>query len=223
MEDRELMHDLVVTREGRIPNPGTQVPSFQQLSDRYDRRDFLPFPRDRNLSMDYDLKRRPVMSSMAGVVVGDSDGRGRYEVATFDTEPWETVADATRGREVGKEIGREGCLRTVEQWGHWDLQRRHGARGRSLRHPAQAILRSILIGYRHGMIDIPALDRLGTVAERCAWLSGWGLGTVTENQWKNARRPERASGMLPVEDLEPWITEISEAPVDLGGDGVVAA
>ncbi|MGP9623722.1 hypothetical protein ACT3S7_12220 [Corynebacterium sp. AOP34-AQ2-28] len=223
MEDRQLMHDLVVTREGRIPNPGTQFPSFQQLSDRYDRRDFLPFPRDRALSMDYDLKRRPVMSSMAGVVVADSDGDGQYEVASFDTEPWETVAEATRGREVGKEIGREGCLRTVEQWEHWDLQRRHGARGRSLKHPDKAILRSILIGYRHGMIDIPALDQLGTVAERCAWLSGWGLGTVTESQWKNARRPERASGMLPVEDLEPWVTEISDAPVDWGGEGVVAA
>lgn len=204
MEDRELMHDLVVTREGRIPNPGTQFPSFQQLSDRYDRRDFLPFPRDRNLSMDYDLKRRPVMSSMAGVVVGDSDGRGRYEVATFDTEPWKSVADATREREVGKEIGREGCLRTVEQWEHRDLQRRHGTRGRSLNQPSKAILRSILIGYRHGLVKIPALDQLGTVAEHCAWLSGWGLGTVTESQWKNARRPERASGMLPVEDLAGW-------------------
>lgn len=204
MEDRELMHDLVVTREGRIPNPGTQFPSFQQLSDRYDRRDFLPFPRDRNLSMDYDLKRRTVMSSMAGVVVGDSDGRGRYEVATFDTEPWKSVADATREREVGKEIGREGCLRTVEQWEHRDLQRRHGTRGRSLNQPSKAILRSILIGYRHGLVKIPALDQLGTVAEHCAWLSGWGLGTVTESQWKNARRPERASGMLPVEDLAGW-------------------
>lgn len=220
MEDRELMHDLVVTREGRIPNPGTQFPSFQQLSDRYDRRDFLPFPRDRNLSMDYDLKRRPVMSSMAGVVVGDSDGRGRYEVATFDTEPWESVADATRGREVGKEIGREGCLRTVEQWEHWDLQRRHGTRGRSLKQPDKAILRSILIGYRHGVIEIPALDQLGTVAERCAWLSGWGLGTVTESQWKNARRPERASGMLPVEDLAGWDVILVSATVGYGLDEV---
>lgn len=219
MQDRALMHDLVVMREGRVNNPITQFPSFQQLSDREARRDFLPFPRDRALSMDYDLKRRPVMSSMTGVVVTDSDGSGRYEIASFDTEPWDTVAEATRGREVGKTIGRDGCLRTVEQWEHWDLQRRHGTRGRSLKQPGKAILRSILIGYRHGLIEIPALDQLGTVAERCEWLSAWGLGTVTESQWKNARRPERASGMLPVEDIADWIDKIAGASVS-ADDGV---
>src|SRR5699024_1332996 len=69
IEDREMLLVSVATREGRVPNGYTRFPSFQELSRTEDRKDFLPSRVERSVSMDYDLKRRPVMTSMVGAMV----------------------------------------------------------------------------------------------------------------------------------------------------------
>lgn len=98
-EDREYLLRTVVTREERVPNGYTRFPSFQELSRRDDRRDFIPARIERSVSMDYDLKRSPVMASMTAELVPLPDGT-THEMATFSTEPWERVEDALRAREI---------------------------------------------------------------------------------------------------------------------------
>ena len=44
-----------------------------------------------------------------------------------------------------------------------------------------------------------------SIAERLDWLGEWGLGTVSRGDWDNARRPERASQMLPIDTLDPYL------------------
>ena len=210
-EDREFLLRAVVTREGRVPNGYTRFPSFQELSRREDRRDFIPSRVERAVSMDYDLKRRPVMESMTSNWVPLPDGT-KHEMATFMTGPWETVGDCLRAREIARDMARAGCLRTVEEWRDWGLRFEHG-KGRRIITPQRAVLMSLVMAHRQGVVTIPTLgDRSLTVPQRLSWLAEWGLGTVSRGDWDNARRPERASQMLPLYALTPYLDRMVSMP-----------
>lgn len=203
-EDREQLLRTVATRTGRVPNSYVRFPSFQELSRRENRQDFIPTQVDRSVSMDYDLKRRPVMSTMTSEYVPLPDGT-THEIATFATEPWETVGDCLRAREIAREMARTGCLRTVEEWRDWNVRFTHG-KGRRIVTPSRSVLMSIVMAHRQGVVSIPTLaDRSVSVQQRLDWLAEWGLGTVSRGDWDNARRPERASQMLPLDALDPYL------------------
>ncbi|MBM7366346.1 hypothetical protein [Gordonia hydrophobica] len=241
--EREGFWDLVIIRTARVDNPVLRFPSFKELScsgtNRSKRKDFVTLggrPEDwqdsdwiewdtdevfetvvaggRKLSMDFDCKRRPVMESMRAERAPASEGE-LYEVATFTTRPWDTIDDCLRGRKVAKNAAdASGCLRRVSDWSGWALRFEHGE-GRRIADPHRAVLLSILVGHRHGLIgyDIPGLaDSAGTVVQRLAWLSGWGLGVVTPSDWKNARRPERAGQVLASAACEPFLSAIRGCP-----------
>lgn len=107
-EDREHLLTLVVTRTGRVDNEYKRFPSFSELSRKEGRKDFLPSWVSAPRSMDFDLKRRPLMSSMTAPLVPLPDGF-RHEVATFSTEPWETVEECLRAREIAREMSKTGA------------------------------------------------------------------------------------------------------------------
>lgn len=219
-EDREMLLRAVVTRTGRVPNGYVEFPSFQDLSRKEDRRDFLPRWKDRSVSMDFDLKRRPVVDSITAEWVALPDGT-KWEMAAFDTEPWERVEDGVRARQIARDIAKDGgCLRTVEQWKEWVLRFEHG-KGRRITTPQRALLMSLVMAHRHGVVQIPTLaDRSLTVAERLEWLAEWGLGSVTKGDWDNARRPERLSQMLPLDALQPYLDRMQAMPAgDHPSDG----
>lgn len=206
-EDRESLLESVVTRAGRVENPFRRFPSFQDLSRKQDRKDFIPFDVERALSMDYDLKRRPLMSTMVSMQVPLPDG-SLHELASFSTEPWDTIDECLRARRIAREIARTGCLRTFAEWQGWHIRFAHGS-GRRMAAPSQAVLSSIVMAHRQGVISIPTLAaRDLTLTQRLEWLGRWGLGAVSEADWKNARRPERASQMLPLSELEPWLARM---------------
>lgn len=211
LEDRTHLLEVVVTRDGRVENPYTRFPSFRELSRKEDRRDFLPTTVNRAVSMDYDLKRRPVMPSMSARMVPLADG-SLHEMATFDTCPWETIEDALRARRIARDLAQSGCLRTVDQWRGWHTRFAHG-KGRRIVTPHRAVLMSLVMAHRQGVVKIPTLaDRSLTVEQRLDWLARWGLGTVSLGDWKNARRPERASQMLPLDELEPYLSQMVAVP-----------
>ncbi len=210
-EDRELLLTAVVTREGRVPNGYTRFPSFQELSRTECRKDFIPSSVERSVSMDYDLKRKPVMTSMTPETVTLPDGT-TYEVATFPTEPWERVEDCLRARQIAREMAQTGCLRTVAEWRDWDVRYTHG-KGRRIVTPQRAVLMSIVMAHRQGIATIPTLaDRSLSIADRLGWLGEWGLGTVSRGDWDNARRPERAAQMLPIDVLVPYLDRMASMP-----------
>jgi predicted Fe-S protein YdhL (DUF1289 family) len=210
-EDREHLLTLVVTRTGRVENEYKRFPSFSELSSRDNRKDFLPRWVSAPRSMDFDLKRGPVMKSMTAEFVPLPDG-SRHEMATFTTEPWETVEECLRAREIAREISKTGCLRTVDEWGAWHVKYTHG-KGRRIITAQRAVLMSIVMAHRQGIVDIPALtDRSSTVTDKIEWLAQWGLGTVSEGDWKNARRPERVSQMLPLDALDPYLHRMLSVP-----------
>ncbi|GAB3692016.1 hypothetical protein GCM10027595_03460 [Corynebacterium nasicanis] len=208
-EDRELLIETVVTREGRVQNNYTGFSTFKELSRVEQRKDFGVREVRRTVSLDYDLKRRPVMPTMTPVTVTISDGT-KWGVTNFETEPWDRVEDAIRGRTIARGIAKSGCLRTVAEWKSWEVKNTYG-KGRRIVTPQRAVLMSIVMAHRQGVVNIPTLsDTNLTVAERLEWLSEWGLGTVSRGDWDNARRPERAAQMLPLDVLEPYLTRMRE-------------
>ncbi|WP_197061955.1 hypothetical protein [Sinomonas humi] len=210
-EDREHLLTLVVTRTGRVENKYKRFPSFSELSRKDNRKDFLPSWVSAPRSMDFDLKRRPVMGSMTAEFVPLPDG-SRHEMATFTTEPWETVEECLRAREIAREMSKTGCLRTVDEWAAWHIKYTHG-KGRRIVTAQRSVLMSIVMAHRQGIVSIPTLaDRSMTVTDKIAWLAQWGLGTVSEGDWKNARRPERTSQMLPLHALDPYLHRMLAMP-----------
>lgn len=209
-EDRLYLLEAVVTRDGKIPDPYKRFPSFRELSRVEGRRDFIPSTVNRALRMDYDLKRKPIMETMEPRIVTLPDG-SEHEVATFNTEPWDSIEDCLRGREIARQMGKTGCLRTVDQWREWSLRFEYGE-GRRIVTPQRAVLMSIVMAHRQEVKTIPALKgRKRSVEEKLKWLEQWGLGTVSRSDWDNARRPERVSQMLPLEELEPYLSRMIEA------------
>ena len=203
-EDREHLLRLVVTRTGRVDNRYKRFSSFSELSRKEARKDFLPSWVSAPRSMDFDLKRRPVMSSMTAAAVPLPDG-ARHEMATFTTEPWDTVEECLQARLIGRDLAKTGCLRTVVDWSAWHLKFSHG-KGRRIVTAQRSVLMSIVMAHRQGIVSIPVLsDRSLQVADKLAWIALWGLGTVSEGDWKNARRPERVSQMLPLDALSPYL------------------
>ncbi|GFK17945.1 hypothetical protein KbCgl_05170 [Corynebacterium glutamicum] len=211
-KDRELLLETVVTREGRVQNNYVGLSTFKELSRVERREDFGAREVNRTVSLDYDLKRRPDMATMKPVMVKTKDD-SEWEVANFDTNPWDRVEDALRGRMIARTIAETGCLRTVAEWKEWEVKNTHG-KGRRIVTPKRAILMSIVIAHRTGVVLIPTLaDSSLTVAQRLEWLSEWGLGTLSRGDWDNARRPERASQMFPLDVLEPFLTRMREMSV----------
>ena len=205
-EDRLNLFSEVVSRTGKISYSFSRFPSFQELSRKEDRLDFAPREITRAVSVDFDLKRRPDMSTLSASQVTLPDGSS-HEVAGFATLPWETVEDAVRGRTVAREMSKSGCLRTEAEWKTWQLKFSHG-KGRKITDPQRAILLSIVTAHRRGVVSIPTLASGLSVQEKLGWLGSFGLGSVSRADWDNARRPERAGRMLPLSELEPYLSQM---------------
>lgn len=217
LEDRERLLRLVVTRTGKIANPYTRFPSFKELSRRDKRRDFVPHVVSRSLSMDFDLKCAPLLDQMVPAMVPLPDGT-EHEMATFPTRAWETVEEASRARRLAREWQKKNrCLRTVDQWRAWHLKLVHGA-GRHIDDPDRARLMSFLIAARTGVIDVPLLrGRSLRKSDKLDLLNRLGLGSVSEADWDNARRPERMSRMLPLDDIQDVVNDFAVLAKDVHG------
>lgn len=201
-EDRLWLMTQVLSRTGTISCTEMQWPSFKDIV--HGKTDFRVVPAVRHLRMDFDLKRKPDRGSMktdCPVVNGVS-----YEMAHFDTVPYENVAEFCLYRKK-KELC--DCLRTVDEWEAFFLKvDTDGCKG-IVKDLEWSVLASVIMGYRSGRWEIPALEGK-TVAEKCAWINRHNSSSrkYKESDWKNARRPDRQSGMLPDTFLMDKLSEL---------------
>lgn len=208
-EDREALLTAVVSRTGRVANAYMDFPSFRDLSSTTDRKQFVSKVIERRLSMDFDLKREPVFETIKDAEVVLPDGT-THAFAGFVTRAFETVGDCLKARRIGREIASDGCLRTASEWRDFEVRYKAGA-GRRIGSSDRAILMSVVQAHRLGVIEIPELADPGTtVQEKLDGLERLGLGGLSKGDWKNARRAERASSMLPLEVIEPWVDKLNK-------------
>lgn len=204
-EDRFWLMTQVLSRAGTIECTDMKWSSFKDIVQ--DRTDFHVSPEIRHLHMDFDLKRKPVRGSFKTdhpVVEGVT-----YEIAHFDTVPYENVAEFRLYRRK-KELC--DCLRTAEEWKSFFIKVDTDGCGSVVKNLDWSILTSVIMGYRAGKWDIPALSGK-TVSEKCNWINQHNESSrkFKESDWKNARRPERQAHMLPSEFLKAKIAELQNS------------
>lgn len=204
-EDRLWLMTQVLSRTGTVDCTDNKWASFKDVVQG--KTDFKVTPTTRHLHMDYDLKRKPDRSSFKTdypVVNGVT-----YEIAHFDTVAYDTVEEFRLYRAKKKLCD---CLRTQAEWDVFFLKVDTNACGMNVKDLDWAIIMSVIMGYRAGKWDIPALNNL-TVSEKCEWINQFNSSKkkFKETDWKNARRPERQVNMLPDSFLISKLTEMQKA------------
>lgn len=198
-DDRLALMTVVLGRTGRCHCFNTTWTKFRRLAARQRRSDFAVEMRGRALSMDFDMKRKPVQSSFHTVypVVEDVE----FEIANFETEPYATVAEYQLYKKAARSCT---VLRTEKDWALFFakvLRPDTGVVRACVRHIADldwSILFTCIMGYRLGLWDIPHLNEKLSVKEKVEWINLFNKTKkkFTENTWKDCRKQNRASQML---------------------------
>lgn len=214
--EREWFLTTAVSRVGKIKNSYSTFPSFRELSRSEDRLDFTRVNRTPEVCLDFDMKRRPLLDTLRVDVV---DG---YEVAGFDTAPWDTVADYKRAREIARHIaamrpgttGEErptGSLRTESEWRTWQRRYQSGI-GRRVRTADAALLTELVAAHKEGLIALPVLASKVSVAQKLAWLSSLGLGEFTRSQWDHMSKSSRRARVLRDVNFDEFRVVVDQLP-----------
>lgn len=209
--EREWFRRTALTREGKVVNRYTSFPSFRELSRSRDRVDFHAVERSPQVSLDFDMKRRPLMDTLRVDVV---DG---HELAGFDTAPWDNVRGYQRARDIARHIAAQrpgttgedrptGCLRTLEDWLTWQ-RRFESSTGRRIRTAGAALLTELVAAHKEGLVRVPALASRVPIEQKIAWLSSLGYGEFTRAQWEHMSKRDRRARVLADLDLDV-LTEV---------------
>ena len=217
LEDRVDYIRKVITRTGTVPSPHIEFANLKTLVMKSE--DFHTYDCTTNISFDFDMKRKPMETTLRSVWVDAESGNyttaadalpGYYEMACFDTEAFASIAEYEKYRTI-----KSGCevLRTTAQWKKFFVKAKCPAGSKNrVTDTDWSILMSCIIGYRHNILKIEPLDRCETTKDKLEYINAHNnTGNVfTENHWKNARRPERKTQMLPIEAIEEALLQLRE-------------
>lgn len=220
-EDRDLMWSLMVTREGALPVAMKVFPSVQELTRIENRLDFTPKIVHKQLTIEFDRKRRPVRDGMTAHLL-KLDGQV-YEVAHVHTVPWEDAQQATLGRSVDKglkrydsELGdyvweRSPVRRTRAQWEDYldrldALLDEDGQVAEAER--LDRISKGIVIAQRQGVIDIPWLSSTVPLSERLDAFEDFDLPRPKERFWHHARSKVERQIEIDLDAIAPYVEEM---------------
>ncbi len=204
--DRLWLMQKVLARDGRVSYCYDEWTEFKQLVHG---EPFQVCKKTVERSMDYDMKRKPDISSMTTAYPHIENKT--YEVANFSTLPFDSVLEFQTYREVKDYVK---CLRTVTDWKIFFekiVMRGTGAKPRDFE---WARVNSIVMGHRSGLWTIPYLQSCDiSVEDKCTWISSFCSSNkkFKLSDWKNARRPERQSKMLPRKELEELLSKMMDA------------
>lgn len=219
--DRYTTLSKTATREGRVRSPEKRFTGFKDLSyhgkNLEKRKDFVPKYGERNLRMDFDMKRKPLESSfeqtfftIQGVtekVMAKGVEREitlpdipNCEWVNFDSIPYASVAEYEAYKRV---YDSTDCLRTKADWDKFWLKI-HAMSSNEfhrihVKDVSWTILMSCVMGHRLGDWNIPALsDPTKSVEEKVAWINKFNTSSkkFTVSSWKNCRRRDRVGQMI---------------------------
>ena len=200
-EDRLSLFLSVISRDGPVPSVVKHFTKFKLLVKGAP---FGTITETSVIRMDYDLKRKPVRDSIENTNVFIDDVE--YEIACFETMPYQDTKEFEIYRMKKESMN---VLRTKEDWESFFNKIDSNGSGARPRDIKWAILFSCVMGHRAGLWLIPGLTK-GTVTEKCVWLNQHNDSKkeFRESDWKNARRPDYQSRMLPREMLKEKLGEL---------------
>jgi len=244
-EDRQLFFSECVRRTGPVECDTRRFTQFRALTTRQGREDFLEKIVHRRLSMDFDMKRKPVRESLTAAYC--EIGGESYEVACIRTAPYHDDAEYKLYRQAKKRVP---CLRTVDDWErYFDVVDALRAK-RSLRSvddgSPEARRRIVdlqwsrlmsavmafrlqlpIAAYGNEIVPIPYLASDNTLTAKLAFVNAHcpqgSRKLMTKATWDNARRAERQNQILPEREWIDIYKAMVEAPTPARDAGVRVA
>lgn len=204
--DRDAYIIAVLSREGRLQCPTKVWTEFSEIVER--KHDFHVTDIIRQLSMNFDYKRCPIVETAVDTPVHYDSADGRYSVDTviaeFDTRPFN---DAEEFLNYRKTMKNESCVKVSADLERVKVKSSIKTKGYIGKDLDRKILLSILMGYRSGLYQIPALDGLKQ-SEAVNIINSWGISEISLSDWKNCSRAKRQENMLPRNMVEGTLQRI---------------
>lgn len=204
--DRDAYIIAVLAREGRLKCSTKVWTEFSEIVER--KHDFHVTESIRQLSMNFDYKRCPIVESAVDTPVQYTSADGHYSVDTviaeFDTRPFNDAEEFLNYRNT---MQNEDCVKVTADLERVKVKSTVKTKGYIGKDLDRKILLSILMGYRSGLYQIPALDGLKQ-SEIVETVNNWGISPITLNDWKNCSRTKRQENMLPRELVEDTLQKI---------------
>lgn len=226
-QDKHRMAELILKRTHRILYVSREFPNIRDLGPKGTMKDFQTFCKGHQIKLDFDLKRKPVRETMHDVS-GVIDGI-EFTHVVFDTEPFDSLEEYRLYRKVNESFT---CLRTKADWDRFYLKLEDRENGYKRHAPDEwTKLVSVIQGYRFGLWSLPEVDACrnsdGTMNIKQAIEAinshNHSSRNFNETAWKNARRPERASQMLPEEMIKDLLIEFRYARIQKNEVAVTTA
>lgn len=195
-EDRLALMTAVLGRTDRVHTQNPSWSKFRALSARENRADFSVKTQERALSMDFDLKRKPIESSIMTVQPLIEDVC--FEIANFETVPYGTVAEYEAYKSVGNSCK---VLRTARDWQNFfgKLVCSGTGKSRHIKDFEWSALMTCVMGHRLGLWEIPFLSRKDlTLDDKLSWINSFNTSSkkFSLNNWKDCRKQARSAQML---------------------------
>lgn len=172
----------------------------------------------KNLSMDFDMKRKPLRESLAAEWI-EIDGE-KYEVAHIETVPFENNAEYLLYKAVAE---KQKCLRTIADWTRFfnDLDCASSGVSSGPREDENyrwKCFKDCIAGYRAGIWDIPYLDTPGlSVNQKVEWLQSINdcpSHIFNRKTWDKLSEKSYIKKILPIDILKDTLERIvSLSPV----------
>lgn len=202
LEDRYCLYTEVLSRTGALSYIDEVWPS---LKDLVKDKPYKISKMRRNIRMDFDMKRKPDRKTFKTDYI--ELGNEVFNMEHFETLPFNDIEEFKLYR-AKKDLCK--CLRTAEDWRLFFAKIDTAGTSITIKDLDWNILMSVIMGYRAGRWEIPMLEGL-TVAEKCDIINerNDSKKKFKVNDWKNARRPERQSSMLPIEYLKDKLRDFN--------------
>lgn len=204
--DRDAYIIAVLNREGKLKCSTKVWTEFSEIVER--KHDFHVTETIRQLSMNFDYKRCPIVETAVDTPVHYGSVDGQYHVDTviaeYDTRPFNDIEEFLNYRNT---MQNEECVKVKNDLERVKVKSTTKVKGYIGKDLNRKILLSILMGYRSGIYQIPALDGLKQ-SQVIETVNSWGISTITLNDWKNCSRTKRQESMLPRELIEDTLNKI---------------
>ncbi len=204
--DRDAYIIAVLSRTGRLKCSTKVWTEFSEIVER--KHDFHVSETIRQLSMNFDYKRCPLVESAVDTPVHYTSADGKYTVDTviaeFDTRPY---VDAEEFLNYRATLKNEDCVKVKSDLKRVKVKSTSSIKGYIGKDLDRKILLSILMGYRTGLYNIPSLDGLKQ-AQIVDVVNSWGISKITINDWKNCSRAKRQDNMLSRDMVDEMLQRI---------------
>lgn len=209
-KNREAFIKAVVSRNGPISTPRKK---YTQLSEVMKGITYTVEEKKANISLDYCMKRKPVLSTLKSVNI-TIDGE-TFEFATIETVPFKDKDEYHLYRKIKNDVE---CLRTVDDWKYFFKLIDAHENGSSRIIPKSSddlnfkILKDCISGFKAGKWDIPALSNKSLkVADKVEWIQSFNSSakhTFTKKIWEKCSERKNQDNLLAFEILKPTLIKL---------------